>query len=391
MFQNKTISALLIVSLMLFSFAPQTVYAGGVVNAVVDVVSSIVDTVVEVVSNPVVLSIIASVALAYIYPGLYLGEFGSVVSTPTGFAPFFGIGPALPSFYGAVIANTVVADVILCVTEIAFCGGDDDNNSNSNNSNTSSGIGANSAKSNQLTSISKGTFGLKSANCSTSGCECYGPTNSCGKAYQGNIEGDGNSAVCKANGTNLATYEPPSESSCANVPKTTLSANPSVIDNGQASTLTWSSSNGATSCKWAGGFSNLVVGSSGSTSTGALTQSSTYQITCSNSSETSAPTNATITVLNPDVVISAEPTRVRINNSSTIKWGAKDVKSCSVTTSAGNTLASGNSNADYAFSTGSPASVAVATQTIYTITCQTNGDPITKSVTVNVVPLFEEF
>src|SRR3989344_511296 len=71
-FQNKTISGLLIVSLMLFSFAPQTAYAGGVVNAVVDVVSSVVETVVDVVvdvvkevmSNPV-LGIIVAVAVAY--------------------------------------------------------------------------------------------------------------------------------------------------------------------------------------------------------------------------------------------------------------------------------------------------------------------------------------
>src|SRR3990167_6824243 len=88
-FQNKTISGLLIVSLMLFSFAPQTAYAGGVVNAVVDVVSSVVETVVDVVvdvvkevmSNPV-LGLVVMVAVAYYYPMVFASEGGlsSVVS-----------------------------------------------------------------------------------------------------------------------------------------------------------------------------------------------------------------------------------------------------------------------------------------------------------------------
>src|SRR3989344_168166 len=404
-FQNKTISGLLIVSLMLFSFAPQTAYAGGVVNAVVDVVSSVVETVVDVVvdvvkevmSNPV-LGIIVAVAVAYATGYSWGIESGFIeeLGVET-FAPYFGYGPTM-SLAEAVVVNEVTKDVILCVTEVAFCGGDDGNQNAagasaggaSNAGAVDNGVGANSAKSQQLTTITAGSYGLASPNCSTSGCKCYGPTNSCSQAYQGNIEGDGSSAVCKANGIDLATYAAPPESSCPQT-KATLSASPTVIDSGQASTLTWSSTNGATACTWAGGFSNLIVGPSGSVSTGPLTQSSTYQITCANSTETSAPANATITVLNPEVAISADPTRLRAGNSSMIKWSAKDVKSCVISNSAGNTLASGDADADRKFSTGSPVSVTVTNQTIYTITCQTNGDSVKKSVTVNIVTIFEEF
>lgn len=378
---------------MLFSFAPQTAYAGGVVNAVADLVSSVVETVVdvakEVMSNPV-LGIVVSVALMVVFP-YSGGVFGAIFPEATALFP-------AADFFGAALLGYNV----LCATEVAFCGDDDNSNPGGSNSppppgvagGVDTGVGANSASSRRTTSVAAGSYALASASCSTNGCECYGPTNSCGKAYQGTLEGSGSSAKCVVHGSvtvDLADYGPPPESSCVNVPKVTLSANPSVIDNGQASTLTWSSTNSATSCKWAGGFANLIVGFSGSASTGALTQTSTYQMTCTNPTDTSAPVNATVTVLHPEAAISAEPIRVRAGNSSTIKWGAKDVKSCAVTTSSGNTLASGNSAADYTFSTGSPSSVVVSTQTTYTITCQTNSDPIKKSILVNVVPLFEEF
>ncbi|MFA6519948.1 MAG: hypothetical protein WCT41_04005, partial [Candidatus Paceibacterota bacterium] len=52
---------------------------------------------------------------------------------------------------------------------------------------------------------------------------------------------------------------------------------------------------------------------------------------------------------------------------------------------------SGNANASHDFSTGSPQSVPIATQSTFTITCETNDVPATKSATVNVLGGFQEF
>jgi hypothetical protein len=86
-----------------------------------------------------------------------------------------------------------------------------------------------------------------------------------------------------------------------------------------------------------------------------------------------------ITVLHPFVAISASPVRVRVNGSSTITWETRDVGNCVVT----------KNGAPYLSPSG--ASDVITTQTTYTVSCETNGDPLVKSARVNVVPIFEEF
>ena len=104
---------------MLFSFAPQTAYAGGVVNAVADLVSSVVETVVdvakEVMSNPV-LGIVVSVALMVVFP-YSGGVFGAIFPEATALFP-------AADFFGAALLGYNV----LCATEVAFCGDDDNSN-----------------------------------------------------------------------------------------------------------------------------------------------------------------------------------------------------------------------------------------------------------------------
>lgn len=171
-------------------------------------------------------------------------------------------------------------------------------------------------------------------------------------------------------------------------PTASLSASPTVIDQGQSSILSWSSTN-ATSCT---GTGFTAGGSSGTRSTGILNNpgTSNYQVVCTGAGGTSAPAFASVEVLSPNVTISASPTRVQAGANSQISWSASGVKSCTVTGPSG-TLASGNANASHNFSIGSPRSVSISTQSIFTITCQTNGTPATKSVTVNVVAIFQEF
>jgi len=174
-------------------------------------------------------------------------------------------------------------------------------------------------------------------------------------------------------------------------PTATLSANPRTVDVGQSTTLTWSSTN-ADSCS-GGGFSTggTTQSPSGGISSGALNIPGIipFQITCTGpGGSTSA--SATVEVLQPLVTISANPTRVQKDSSSQISWSASGISSCSVSGPSG-VLASGPADDDYAFSTGSPRSISITTQSVFTITCETNGAPVSDSAIVNVVPIYEEF
>ena len=78
--------------------------------------------------------------------------------------------------------------------------------------------------------------------------------------------------------------------------------------------------------------------------------------------------------------ISASPTRVRSGASSTITWNASGVTSCTVS---GPGLSASTK-------TGSQP-VTITQQSLYTLTCQTSGNPVTQTAIVNVVPGFQEF
>jgi hypothetical protein len=76
-------------------------------------------------------------------------------------------------------------------------------------------------------------------------------------------------------------------------PTVALSASPTSVTSGQSSTLTWSSTN-ATACTASGAWSGSEP-TSGSVSTGALNQNSTYSLSCTGSGGT-ATASATVTV-----------------------------------------------------------------------------------------------
>lgn len=174
-------------------------------------------------------------------------------------------------------------------------------------------------------------------------------------------------------------------------PTVTLAATPQLIDQGQSSSLSWNSTH-ATSCSIPG----LVPSggaSGGPVSTGPLntTGATSYQISCTGPGGTGYG-SASVEVFSPVGSITANPLRVPTGGASQISWSASGVASCSVTSSSGTTLASGPAGANHAFSTGSPRSLAINGQTTYTLSCQTvGGASLTRSVTVNVTPLFQEF
>jgi hypothetical protein len=78
------------------------------------------------------------------------------------------------------------------------------------------------------------------------------------------------------------------------VPTAVLTANPSVVTSGAASTLTWSSTN-ATACTASGGWAGALA-PNGNQTTGAVTATTAYSLTCAGLGGTSTVATATVTV-----------------------------------------------------------------------------------------------
>ena len=167
------------------------------------------------------------------------------------------------------------------------------------------------------------------------------------------------------------------------VPSATLTANPVNVGPGQASTLTWNSSN-VTSC-------NLTAPPIGKTIASGLsgTQSvmsggtTTYTLTCSGLYG-SAQSTATVTIASPGSNISANPSIIDAGQSSDITWNASNVDSCqlsplnSIDGSYGTTLSTMMSGT---------VNVTPNANTLYQIHCIGTYGPAASTATVNVTPL----
>jgi hypothetical protein len=155
-------------------------------------------------------------------------------------------------------------------------------------------------------------------------------------------------------------------------PVVTLTASPTSVAYGASSTLTWSSRD-VTSCTASGAWSG-VQATAGSISTGALTASSTYTITCSGAGGT-ATKSVTVLVGSPPapiVVISANPTVVDAGASSTLTWSSRDATSCTASGAWSGTQATA----------GSASTGALNFDSTFTLTCTGAGGSTSASVTV---------
>ncbi|MFA6278841.1 MAG: hypothetical protein WCS97_01140 [Candidatus Paceibacterota bacterium] len=160
-------------------------------------------------------------------------------------------------------------------------------------------------------------------------------------------------------------------------------AGAATIDNGQSATLTWSSTN-ATYCIFANDPMTHVAAANSTGVSVSPSATSAYSITCYSSDDTpSSPSNVTVTVTQPNVSISANPMRVPSGSTSKITWTSLEVLSCAVTQN-GTAWKNGLSGTDIV-------SDPITGRTVFTITCQTNGSPVSKSVTVNLPSSFQEF
>jgi hypothetical protein len=195
----------------------------------------------------------------------------------------------------------------------------------------------------------------------------------------------------------------PNPNVCPVPPVVTLTAAPNPIERGQTTVLTWKSTSypDADYCVWDGYFAPLRDNRGGpgpfSTTTLRLLTSQDFGIRCHNSGGTSTPVTVDVTVQQPEAHITANPVRVPAGQSSTITWDANIIKSCKVTGPSNTVLASGSAKNGKFDENGkqgrsNSSDEVINTQSVYTITCDTNYDvPVTASVIVNILPLFQEF
>src|SRR5208282_6206817 len=111
-------------------------------------------------------------------------------------------------------------------------------------------------------------------------------------------------------------------------PVVTLSASPSTVNSGSASTITWSSTN-ATSCSASGAWSGSKS-LSGSLSTGSLSANATYTLTCSGVGGIAAQSAmVSVTPAAPAVSLGASPSTITSGKSAKLTWSATNATSCS--------------------------------------------------------------
>lgn len=112
-------------------------------------------------------------------------------------------------------------------------------------------------------------------------------------------------------------------------PGIVFSANPTTVPDGVASTLTWVASN-ATSCEASGAWAGPRT-VSGSASTGPLSASSTYVLSCAGSGGSTSQT-VTVAVAGsaqpPTVTLTANPSSTRPGGSVSLSWASTDTASC---------------------------------------------------------------
>jgi hypothetical protein len=130
-------------------------------------------------------------------------------------------------------------------------------------------------------------------------------------------------------------------------PTVTITANPTSVSYGGTSIISWNSSN-ATSCVGSAGSNGWAQARdlSGTFSTGTLTNSTTYIITCYGANNTSANASVNVSVggqqnITPTVNLYANPTSIQNGQSSTLTWNSQNATSCSAYWT-GNTYTNGS-------------------------------------------------
>jgi hypothetical protein len=158
------------------------------------------------------------------------------------------------------------------------------------------------------------------------------------------------------------------------LPTMTLTANPTTVAMNGSSTLTWTSTN-ATTCTASDAWSGFKA-VNGSQSVGPLTTTSTFTLACTGPGG-SANRSVSVTVQPaalPTVTLTANPTSVAMNGSTTLTWTSSDATSCT---------AGGNWSGSKPLS-GSESVGPLTQDSTFTLTCTGPGGSTNAPVTVTV-------
>jgi serine protease len=157
-------------------------------------------------------------------------------------------------------------------------------------------------------------------------------------------------------------------------PTVTISANPTTVKAGQASMLTWSSTD-ATTCTASGSWTGTKT-TSGTQTTGTLSSTSTFSLVCDGLGGTSSTQSVTVTVLpGSTATLSVTPTSVTSGQSATLTWSSTNATGC--TASDAWTGAKATS--------GSESTGALTVASTYTLMCDgPGGASAPQSVTVTI-------
>ena len=161
----------------------------------------------------------------------------------------------------------------------------------------------------------------------------------------------------------------------APAPSVSLSASPTTVATGGTATLTWSSIDAA-ACTASGGWSGSVA-TSGSQSTGALSATTDYELTCNGpGGSATQSTTVTVTPASPVISLNVNPSTVTSGNAATITWSSTNASSCT---------AQGTWTGTKSIS-GSQSTGALTANANYTLTCTGAGGSASQSASVTVTP-----
>lgn len=168
-------------------------------------------------------------------------------------------------------------------------------------------------------------------------------------------------------------------------PTPVINLTQSIINLGNSTTIIWSAS-GANSCSGVGFFT-------GGATSGEVevtpTETTTYTIICTWSgnyrSGGQSSSSGTVTVLDPILTISATPSRLQSGSTSIIEWTATNINTCSVSEDNPNIADS------WSGVSGTQTTSIISEETVYTLTCLNDAGSVNESVTVRLVPVFQEF
>ena len=155
-------------------------------------------------------------------------------------------------------------------------------------------------------------------------------------------------------------------------PSLTFAAADTVIGEGSSTTLTWSTEN-VDSCLASGGWDGTRA-ASGSESTGALTNTASYTLTCTGPDGEVAETVVVTVAPAPTVSLNASPEAVASGEAATLTWSSSNADTCA---------ASGDWDGPRGTS-GSESTGALTSSGTYTLTCQGDGGEGVAVTTVNV-------